>query len=197
MTDFRPKRCHECGVGKIRLLATPGRVARYRTIPNLEVPATFAIPTCDNCGAQWADEKNASALDSLLEDRFRVELRHRVRMAIEMLVSTCSQRELERTLGLSHGYISKLRAGDRDPSPDLVGLLTLLAAEPSRIEELRSMWKSSEATAIIPAQTDGISEHISKYVWSGGGAPSDIWPQKTPGRVPVARTTAPPVREAA
>jgi hypothetical protein len=52
--------------------------------------------------------------------------------------------ELERLLGLSRGYLSRLRDAQRDPSAGLVALLTLLAKKPkSRVAELRRSWQAS------------------------------------------------------
>ena len=41
-----------------------------------------------------------------------------------------SLRKLERLLGVSQGYLSKLRAGTNNPSPELTLLLGLLASNP-------------------------------------------------------------------
>jgi transcriptional regulator with XRE-family HTH domain len=55
------------------------------------------------------------------------------------------QRRLEELLGLSRGYISKLRAGDRNPSPELVSDLALIARDPEgRLQELESLWASDD-----------------------------------------------------
>lgn len=47
MSEFRPRRCHGCGEGTIRLLA----------------PSTVAIPTCDYCGSEWISPETAESLD--------------------------------------------------------------------------------------------------------------------------------------
>lgn len=74
-------------------------------------------------------------------------LRARARSALRSLCpKQLSQRELERMLGLSQGYLCRLRAtkGDAVPSASLVSLLALLAQEPSRIDELREYWASQD-----------------------------------------------------
>jgi hypothetical protein len=43
-------------------------------------------------------------------------------------------------LSLSHGYLSRLGAGDGIPGAQLVSLLALLAAHPELIDQLESYW---------------------------------------------------------
>ena len=63
--------------------------------------------------------------------------RLRIRRAIDRLTrSRRSQRSLERLLGLSQGYLCRLRAGAGNPSPALIALLLLLANDPTRVDEL-------------------------------------------------------------
>ncbi len=56
-------RCPECG-GNVKLLATEGRRMTYRNLPDLEVPADLAIPTCDRCGEQYVSDSVAKAIAS-------------------------------------------------------------------------------------------------------------------------------------
>ena len=140
MTKRKVWRCVECGVGKVRPFAKAGRQARHRTMM-LELPADLAIPTCDRCGTEWFDDTVARQVDDVLEGLYRGELRARVRVAIDVLTRHASQRKMERMLGLSHGYLSKLRNGTSDPSPELVSNLALLARDPeNRIRELSDFW---------------------------------------------------------
>lgn len=133
-------RCAECGEGRVRPLAKAGRHTRHKTM-TLELPAEVEIPTCDKCGAEWFDDTTAREVDEALEGIYRHELRERVRAAIDKLTEHVSQRKMERMLGLSHGYLSKLRNGTCDPSPELVGNLALLAHDPEkRIRELGEYW---------------------------------------------------------
>jgi hypothetical protein len=74
----------------------------------------------------------------------KFRLRTRARDAIGVLCPQyISQRELERLLWLSQGYLSRLFVthGPAVPSAALVALLALLAAEPSRLDELRKFWE--------------------------------------------------------
>jgi transcriptional regulator with XRE-family HTH domain len=87
------------------------------------------------------DEKTAEALDQALEESFREVLQERARKAIEKISRHVSQRKLELLLGLSQGYLSKLRSGDRVPSAELVSQLALISRDPgNRISELESYW---------------------------------------------------------
>ncbi|OGQ81276.1 MAG: hypothetical protein A2289_04300 [Deltaproteobacteria bacterium RIFOXYA12_FULL_58_15] len=138
---MKPRQCGECGKGKIRKVKKAGRTARYKTMQRIEIPKSFEIPTCDHCGTEWLDQKTASALDKVLEAWYRLELSHRVRESIDKIAQRRPQRRIEELLGLSHGYLSKLKSGDRDPSPELVSQLALIAREPEkRIKELEEYW---------------------------------------------------------
>jgi len=140
-------RCVECGEGTVLPLAKAGRLTRHRTM-RLEVPSDLEIPTCDRCGTEWYDDTTARTVDEALEGIYRRELRERVRAALDVLTGHVSQRQLERMLGLSHGYLSKLRSGACDPSPELVGNLALLAHDPARrLRELGEFWGTADDAA--------------------------------------------------
>ena len=140
-------RCAECGEGTVRPLAKAGRKTRHKTM-TLELPSGIEVPTCDRCGAEWYDDTTAREVDDALEGIYRRELRDRVRAAIDILTEHASQRQMERILGLSHGYLSKLRNGACDPSPELVGNLALLAHDPEkRLRELGEFWGTADDAA--------------------------------------------------
>ena len=149
MTTKKQKRCPECGIGKIVPSKGPGRFARYKTMHKLEIPDDLLIPTCDNCGAEWIDEKTAGDLDKALDQAYRAELRSRAVEAIQEITKHVSQRKLESVLGLSQGYLSKLRSGDRDPSAELVSQLALISRDPKkRINELVMYWEENHSTGV-------------------------------------------------
>lgn len=76
-----------------------------------------------------------------LERAFKAVLRVRVRAALVTLEPFISQRALEKRIGLSQGYLSRLKAGRMTPSPALVSLLALLAVDPLlQLRELERYW---------------------------------------------------------
>lgn len=178
MNTFVPRRCRECGVGRVRLLATPNRYSAYRTLPRVEVPADLELPTCDNCGTEWLDETYASRLDAALEEAYRSEMGTRVLAALNSIVSTMPQRDLERLVGLSPGYLSKLRSRDRVPRPDLVALLTLLANDVERINEVKQLWRDSAPQAPAVMTASGELGDVSRLIWTG--QPNVATPAKSP-----------------
>lgn len=123
--------CPECG-GKVRLLAVAGRRTQYKSLPNLDVPATLQIPTCEQCGEEWMNGATARAIDIAMEPVYRARLRQMVQSAIAILSEQVSQSELERKLGMAQGYLTKLKSGSRDPSPELALQLSLIALHPAR-----------------------------------------------------------------
>ncbi len=141
------RKCLECGKGKIRPVAGAGRFMPYRNMEALGVPDDFLLPTCDHCGAEWINESTAQALDEVLDKEYRLLLRERVRKAIEVIATHVSQKRLEMLLGISQGYLSRLRSGERDPSPELVSNLVLISHDPMvRVEELEQLWGNKQAS---------------------------------------------------
>jgi hypothetical protein len=122
---------------------------RHRMM-EVEVPADFALSECSACGARPIDWKTARRLDPLLEGAYRAELSSRVTADLEVLVATRPLYEWERALGLSEGYLSKLRA-EKAPSAQLVALLRLLANQPARQAELADLW-AGRPTKRTPSQ---------------------------------------------
>lgn len=52
-------------------------------------------------------------------------------------------------MGLSQGYLSKLRSGDRDPSAELVSQLALISSDPKkRIKELVMYWEEDRSAGV-------------------------------------------------
>lgn len=134
--------CERCGAAhSVRPLGRAGRTAPYRTIPALPLPEDFALPTCSRCGTEFMDVELRGALRSLLARLYAAELRRRVALAVSTLSAFTSQRRLECLLGLSQGYLSRLKAGAGTPSPALVVQLQQLALDPvARLRELERLW---------------------------------------------------------
>jgi hypothetical protein len=138
MRDFKPRRCRNCGTGAIRLLAKAGRKERYRNLL-IEVPAGLPIPTCDNCETEWMNESTAASLDAALESTYRGEVRKRFDRLLRAILEVINQRRLESIMGVSDGYISKLKRGEREPSMEFVTHLALIAKDPvARVREVEA-----------------------------------------------------------
>jgi hypothetical protein len=108
----------------------------------LAVPSTLAIPTCDRCGNEWFDPKTAAALDVALQGAYADELHKRLDAALEQILTLgIPQRRIEELLGLSAGYLSRLRGRRGDASAQVVSALVLLAGDPKRrMKELDQLW---------------------------------------------------------
>lgn len=144
MSEFKPRRCRECGEGTIRPLAKLGRKVPFRNMVALTVPSTLEIPTCDNCGSEWIDPKTAHLLDEALQQAYVEELHNRLEAALVAILqaTNVSQRRLEHLLGLSVGYLSRVRSKRGDASAQLVSALALIAEDPKqRLSELDHVWQ--------------------------------------------------------
>jgi len=109
----------------------------------LAVPNTLAIPTCDHCGNEWIDPKTAEAIDEALQGAYAEELHKRLEAALVAIASAeITQRRLEQVLGLSLGYLSRVRAKRGDASAQLVSTLVLIAEDPKpRLSALDRAWQ--------------------------------------------------------
>jgi transcriptional regulator with XRE-family HTH domain len=147
LTNAKGHRCYECGTGTVRPTAEPGRRDWFRGVL-LDVPDNLAIPTCDNCGTQWMDDEAASAFDAAMESRYRLALRHRLDSILVKISAATSLRQVEMALGLSQGYLSKLKRGEREPSAELVASLHLIALDvDGALAQLSALWSNEAAAA--------------------------------------------------
>lgn len=139
---MKQRRCRECGEGSIASVARPGRFMRYKTMPRLEIPAEVAIPTCSKCGAEWINNKTADSIDEALERVYEEKLWLLARGFLDRLFEArVTQQRIESLLGLSQGYLSKLKNYERKPSPMIVTQLGLLAHDPERrTQEISDIW---------------------------------------------------------
>ncbi len=138
------KLCAECGERAVAPRAVAGRTSPWKQFASLPIPADVQIPTCSKCGAEWIDRKTAAVLDAVLEEAAEERLVRLARNALEDLGTSMSQRDLEFDLGLSAGYLSKVKHGKETPSAQLVGLLALLASRPARLDQLAHIWETGE-----------------------------------------------------
>jgi len=137
MAPPKGERCPCCGYASVHPLARPGRVVRYRNAA-LTLPAELCLPACRRCKYEPLGLDAVPA--ELLESLYRADLRQRVAIAVARVQRNLPQRRTELLLGLSQGYLSRLRAGDGVPGAPLVSLLALLAAHPQLIAELEAYW---------------------------------------------------------
>lgn len=147
MSKFKERRCRECGEGTVRLVAKPGRRATYKFL-DLDVPAKLSVPTCDHCGTEWHSDETAAVFDEAMEQVFREELSGIARRALDHLdAAGVRQSDIERAIGLSPGYLSKIKRGERSPEPVLVAQLAIISMNPSaRLSEAQNVWKTKLAS---------------------------------------------------
>jgi hypothetical protein len=153
----------------VRSLAIAGRLAPYKNFPALPIPADVEIPTCSNCGTEWIDRTTAIAVDAALAlEAAKVQIKVGAE-AIEALSPTINQRDLEIRLGLSVGYLSKIKHGRETPSPPLVALLALLADRPGRLREVERVWETGQ---LPPRLTSDNVTHVESQVESADSVAS-------------------------
>ncbi|MFP2904683.1 hypothetical protein ACLESD_06425 [Pyxidicoccus sp. 3LFB2] len=133
-----------CGRGEIEAKAVPGRRMGYLQVPDLEIPADLPIPTCPACGEAWLGPVTTKRLDEALGAAYRRELTRKAERAIETLRAHIPQRNLEQLIGVSGGWLSKVKNG-HETSASLTALLMLLAADPRRLDSLKALWAVQDA----------------------------------------------------
>lgn len=135
-------KCYACFEGEVVPTTAAGRRSRHKAIQNLPVPDDLAIPTCNHCGEQWISPADAKRIDAALEVVYRQELLARVRA---VLPDPKDADRIERDLGLSRGYLSRLRTGRKIPSEPLVAILALIHQQPSVLKRVEAMWERPAA----------------------------------------------------
>ena len=136
-----PRKCIRCGAKSVTPRTGLGRTTRFRTMPTMPIPDHIVITACGRCQSEYLDDAANRALAPQLQAAFLTDLRIRARVAIDMLAHHISQRKLEQMLGLSQGYLSRLRAGASNPSPELIAHLAMLCQDPpTRLTELQNFW---------------------------------------------------------
>ena len=136
----KERRCAACGKGPLKRTARTGRVDVYKGV-ELPIPADLPLTECAACGERYVTAADAEKIDDALAASYTALVRVRVETAIEKLQKRgVSIASVERALGLSEGYLSKIRKSV-EPSFQLVALLALVAENPkgafSTIDALR------------------------------------------------------------
>lgn len=121
-------------------MAVPGRTTRYKAIRNLPVPDDLIMQTCNHCGERWFSPGDAKRIDAAMEIVYRRELVRRVQA---VLPAAEDADRIERDLGLSRGYISRLRKGTKVPSEALLAILALIHKQPAMLQQVEAIWKQA------------------------------------------------------
>ena len=139
-----PIACPNCG-GKVRMTKRAGRTLRFRNIDGLSVPDDLGIPECDQCGEMFMDAAVAARIDKAMQEVYQQDLKTRAQAAIAAIIERgVTQQRVEEVLGLSQGYLSKVRHGTTNVTPLLVSQLWRLSKSPVRqIRELEKYWEHS------------------------------------------------------
>ncbi len=152
MNDQDWKRsCFSCDEGTIALGNARGLVARYRDEREVPIDVDLLVRLCDHCGEMLLDADAAARLDAVLEPSYRRLKVRRVMEEVEGIRAALgiSQRDLERLIGVSDGYISKLLHGRRVPKATTLRLLHLIRADPHaavrRIAEIAEIGPVAQA----------------------------------------------------
>ena len=95
---------------------------------------------CTSCGA-------IALPQSALEASRRATLAQRGSDLLHELMQTISLRQLETSMGVSQGYLSRLKAQKGCPSPTLVSLLWLLHKQPGLLAQLKRYWRPKHSPA--------------------------------------------------
>ena len=130
-------KCIRCGNTTVREKARPGRYASYLQL-TVEIPAEVPIPECSRC--HHVDLSCTGPIGDALRRSYLAALKELAQQALRSLHGQVSQRQLELLVGLSQGYLSRVKSGTGQPSAALVGLLGLLAEDPNRLVSLRNIW---------------------------------------------------------
>jgi hypothetical protein len=131
----------------VRLVAEPGRRTTYKFL-ELDVPADLGVPACDRCEVEWHNDTTAAVFDEAMEQVFRRELATIAQRALDRIdAAGVRQSDVERAIGLSPGYLSKIKRGERAPEPALVAQLAIISMDPdARLADAQRVWTSKLAS---------------------------------------------------
>ena len=137
----KPMLCCRCGAKAVFKSKGVGRTIPYRTLPALALPCDLVIAKCRRCKSLFIEQSESPEIRWRLQALYVKSLQRRIRTALEVLSQRISQRQLELLLGLSQGYLSRLKGGAGNPSSELVLLLALLSLNPAKhLATLRQFW---------------------------------------------------------
>ncbi len=135
----KPKKCPACERGDLVSRETRATMP-FRHAPSVAPAWAVMVPTCTACGERFVDSATAKAWDEALAAGLAELQRRLVGEAISRLTTVRLQREWEKRLALSPGYLSRLKAG-KETSVPLVTLLAMLAEAPAASwERVGQLW---------------------------------------------------------
>ena len=123
--------CPTCGEGEIRPTTGPGRTALFHRL-EVPIPNDFVTRSCSVCGESLTNLSEAKALDAVLAK----VVTEAIETALIALEAKFQQKTIESALRLSPGYVSKLKRGERTPSPTILRNLLLASRRPDFLEEM-------------------------------------------------------------
>jgi len=85
---------------------------------------------------------DATRIDAALEVVFRAEM---IRRAQSLLDRLPNSPQIERHLGLSAGYLARIRAGRKVPSAELLAFLAVIVKRPVVLKDVEAFWRSDVA----------------------------------------------------
>jgi len=109
---------------------------------NLPIPDDVPMLQCDRCGTEYADDETAEAVDRALKAVHDQRLRQMAIEAMDVIEEAgVPAAVIEKLLGLSGSYLSRLRSSNRTPSPQLVLHLRKIALSPSaQVLDIQRLW---------------------------------------------------------
>ena len=88
------------------------------------------------------DEGTAEEITQALAAIYRERLHELIEWALRVLADYVPTGRLEALLGVTKGYLSRIRSGAKDPGATLTSELALLAKDPKkRLRELEQVWE--------------------------------------------------------
>ena len=130
-------KCPQCKRPSLKPHPDAEHAVSYRGL-DLVIAAEGAV--CSSCGALALSR-------SALEASCRAALAQRGSDLLHELMQTISLRQLEKSMGVSQGYLSRLKARKGCPSPTLVSLLWLLHKQPGLLVRLKRYWRPKHPPA--------------------------------------------------
>lgn len=133
--NFKERKCPSCGQGNVKNKMEAGRTMPYKDLPDVPVPDDLKLPTCNHCNDMMIRGDLLDELDTALEKAYLKLKAKRVKQSLEAIkkkTKHISQAELERLIGLSPGYLSKLTRGIKPSSKMLDRFLFMIENDPSK-----------------------------------------------------------------